>query len=133
MYPNDNQKIFTYTTPKTHLRVRYMKIRNLICSLRYPTTSDPIQIYKTVANAYMSGLKIPRICSEQMKGTDQIITNYLLHNYQTPILTAKVSCCEYPVIGNVPYIWRDILSPMMKVVTSCLTGKLVFNNVDINL
>lgn len=89
---------------------------------RYPTSNDSIQIYKAFAADYVAALKIPRVCSEQIKGTDQIITNYLYHGYQTPMLTAKVSCCEYPAIANVPYIWRDILNPMMKVVSSSLTG-----------
>lgn len=96
---------------------------------RYPTSKDPIQIYEAFAKKYVSSLKVPRVCSEQIKGTDQIITNYLYHEYHTPILTAKVSCCEYPAIANVPYIWRDILSPMLGVVSNSLTGKLFFGQI----
>lgn len=82
-----------------------------------------VPTYKIIADHYLSEIKIPRVCSEQIKGTDQIITNYLYHEYNTPILTAKVSCCEYPDVANLPYIWRDIVNPMMEVFNSSLTGK----------
>ncbi|KAJ8917356.1 hypothetical protein NQ315_002378 [Exocentrus adspersus] len=88
----------------------------------YPSTNSPIEIYKSLADKYSSELKIPQICSEQTKGTDNDLTDYLYREYNTPVLTAKVSCCEYPAVGNIPYIWRDILAPVMSVINSALTG-----------
>lgn len=70
----------------------------------------------------MSALKIPQSCSEQTEGTGNTLTDYLFQEYNTPLLTAKVSCCEYPDIGNIPYIWRDILDPIMSVLNNTLTG-----------
>ncbi|KAG5866493.1 hypothetical protein JTB14_015933 [Gonioctena quinquepunctata] len=88
----------------------------------YPTTRDTVEVYKTIAESYKSELKIPRSCSESIKGTDTLLTDYLYHEYYTPVLTPKVSCCEYPAIGNIPYIWRDILDPVISVLSSTLTG-----------
>ncbi|KAJ8930584.1 hypothetical protein NQ314_016596 [Rhamnusium bicolor] len=88
----------------------------------YPSTRDQIQLYRTIAEKYMSQLKIPQSCSEQIKGTDYVLTDYLYKEYNTPLLTAKISCCEYPDIGNIPYVWRDILAPIMSVLESTLTG-----------
>ncbi|XP_074039541.1 carboxypeptidase D svr [Leptinotarsa decemlineata] len=88
----------------------------------YPTTKDSIEIYKKIADNYKMALKIPRSCSESNKGTDSLLTDYLYHEYYTPVITSKVSCCEYPAIENIPYIWRDVLDPIMTVLSSTLTG-----------
>lgn len=80
-------------------------------------------MYKKIAQDYLSAVTIPRVCSEQIKGTDIALTQYLYNEFNTPVLTAKVSCCEYPAIGNIPYVWRDILQPIMKALESALTGE----------
>ncbi|KAJ8985210.1 hypothetical protein NQ317_018239 [Molorchus minor] len=88
----------------------------------YPSTGDQTELYKNIADKYNSNLKTPLTCSPQIRGTDYLLTDYLYHEYNTPMLTAKVSCCEYPDAGNLPYIWRDILGPTMTVLQTTLTG-----------
>lgn len=98
----------------------------LLDTFRYPTTEGNVQTYKSIAERYMSALSIPQTCSEQVEGTNGDLTDYLYKEYNTPMLTAKVSCCEYPAIANIPYIWRDILAPIMSVLESTLTGEVMF-------
>ncbi|VEN63122.1 unnamed protein product [Callosobruchus maculatus] len=88
----------------------------------YPNTKDQIQLYKRIADLYLSALKYPRVCSGPTKGTDELLTEYLYREYNAPMLTAKVSCCEYPAIANIPFIWRDTLEAIMKVISTTLTG-----------
>ncbi|XP_056640520.1 carboxypeptidase D [Diorhabda sublineata] len=88
----------------------------------YPHSEDEVQIYKHIAESFTKGIKIPRTCSMTKTGTDKLITEYLYHGYNIPMLTAKVSCCEYPDVGNIPYIWRDTLDPIMRVLSASLTG-----------
>ncbi|CAG9814957.1 unnamed protein product [Phaedon cochleariae] len=88
----------------------------------YPSTKNVVDPYKVIAESYNSELKMSQSCSMSNKGTDSILTDYLYHEYNTAVLTAKVSCCEYPAVGNIPYIWRDILAPLMRVLASTLTG-----------
>nr|CAH7712255.1 unnamed protein product [Callosobruchus chinensis] len=88
----------------------------------YPNTKDQIQLYKKIAEGYLSALKYPRVCNGPTKGTDELLTEYLYREYNAPMLTAKVSCCEYPAIANIPFIWRDTLDAMMKVISTTLTG-----------
>uniref|UniRef100_A0A6P7FUX0 Carboxypeptidase D n=1 Tax=Diabrotica virgifera virgifera TaxID=50390 RepID=A0A6P7FUX0_DIAVI len=90
--------------------------------LLYPTTQDQVQIYKSLANQYTSSLKVPRNCISTNKGTDALLTEFLYHEYGIPMLTAKVSCCDYPFIANIPFVWRDSLEPLMRVLSSTLTG-----------
>lgn len=62
-------------------------------------------------------------CPGNVVGTDEVLTDYIYHEYNTPMMTAKVSCCEYPAIGNIPYIWRDILEPSMSLLKLVNTGR----------
>lgn len=38
------------------------------------------------------------------------------------MFTATVSCCKYPAVDNLPYIWREILDPIMNLLTITKTG-----------
>lgn len=81
-----------------------------------------MEIFKTYAAACLKKLK-PRInCERTEKGTDEAITETLYKDYNIPVLTAKVSCCVYPSIDNIPYIWRDTLEPIMTVLNFASTG-----------
>lgn len=71
----------------------------------------------------MSQLKTTRCSTEpSLSGTDDILTNYVYHEYYTLLLTAKVSCCDYPAVENLPYIWREVLAPLMAVLNKTTTG-----------
>lgn len=59
----------------------------------------------------------------EAKGTNNRLTDYIYHEYNTPMFTAKVSCCEYPVVENVPYIWKEILIPIKNFLNILKTGK----------
>lgn len=79
--------------------------------------------YEKLADTYKANLKIPQNCPEKVSGTDNIVTDFLFKEYYTPMLTLKVSCCEYPAVENLPYIWRDIVDPIMSVLNATRTGK----------
>ncbi|KAH1018050.1 hypothetical protein HUJ05_005875 [Dendroctonus ponderosae] len=38
------------------------------------------------------------------------------------MITLKVSCCDYPAVENLPYIWRDMLAPVMALLNATRTG-----------
>lgn len=104
-------------------KVRYISVSYIFTIFRYPPTNDAVQQYKYIADAYKAGLHAPRSCSSNKLGTDLLLTKYLYTEYGTPVLTAKVTCCEYPAVANIPYIWRDTLDPIMRVLSTTLTGK----------
>lgn len=89
----------------------------------YPKPKDQIEVYKSFAEKYSRSYKQPHTCVNQVLGTDDVLTDYLYHEYNTPVMTAKISCCEYPAVGNLPYIWRDVLQPAMDVLNLANTGK----------
>lgn len=86
-------------------------------------------MYKTYADMYLSQFT-ESSCPGQVVGTDDILTDYLYHEYNTPLMTAKVSCCEYPAVGNIPYIWREILAPSMKLLSMVNTGRVPYLNLQ---
>ncbi|KAJ8958532.1 hypothetical protein NQ318_002327 [Aromia moschata] len=88
----------------------------------YPYTKDTVEVYKKIADKYMSALKYHFLVLNKSKVRTTALTDYLYHEYNTPLITAKVSCCEYPDVGSIPYIWRDILAPIMSVLETTLTG-----------
>lgn len=95
----------------------------------YPEIGKKDNIYATYAQHYLQSFAksiTPCQFNGKMTGTGQVITDYLYHEYNTPVLTAKISCCEYPAIDSVPYIWRDVLNPFMTVLGYSLTGELVY-------
>lgn len=63
-----------------------------------------------------------QFCNERTRGTNINMTEYLYNAYSTPVITAKVSCCDYPAIENIPFVWRDVLPPIMAVLNMTRTG-----------
>jgi len=98
---------------------------------RYPYTATPVNKYELLAQTYNAAFKIPQICPERTSGTDAITTDFLFKEYYTPMLTLKVSCCDYPAVENLPYIWRDILAPLMSILNATRTGMFSFQIVDL--
>ncbi|XP_076253987.1 carboxypeptidase D svr [Rhynchophorus ferrugineus] len=88
----------------------------------FPYTRDQVQKYEKLADLYNSHLKIPQMCSGVSSGTDSLLTDFLFKEYDTPMITAKVSCCDYPSVDNIPYIWRDVLDPLMAILNATRTG-----------
>ncbi|XP_050292877.1 carboxypeptidase D [Anthonomus grandis grandis] len=89
----------------------------------YPFTQDPVKKYEKLANLYTSSIKMPQVCEKKnLPSTDTVLTDFLFREYYTPMLTVKVSCCEYPAVENLPYIWRDILDPLMSILNATRTG-----------
>lgn len=68
-------------------------------------------------------MSVSELCSENIENTNDILTDFLFHEYDTPMFTAKISCCQYPSVYNIPYIWRDILKPTMRLLNIVKTGK----------
>lgn len=92
----------------------------------YPKPKDQNEVFKSFAEKYLRSYKQPHTCANQVMGTDDVLTDYLYHEYDTPVMTAKVSCCEYPAVDNLPYIWRDVLQPAMNLLNLVNTGKFQF-------
>ncbi|XP_066251733.1 carboxypeptidase D-like isoform X1 [Euwallacea similis] len=88
----------------------------------FPYTSSSINKYEKLAQIYNKALKIHQACPEREGGTNSEITDFLFKEYNTPFLTLKVSCCDYPSVENLPYIWRDILGPIMSILNATRTG-----------
>ncbi|XP_060532890.1 carboxypeptidase D [Cylas formicarius] len=90
----------------------------------YPYAKDQTQTYRHLADVYRSKVRVPLSCGQSRKGAsaDAILTDFLFHEYATPMITVKVSCCEYPAVENIPYVWRDVLDPLMAVLNATGTG-----------
>ncbi|KAK9874298.1 hypothetical protein WA026_002650 [Henosepilachna vigintioctopunctata] len=88
----------------------------------YPKLVDALNLYKNYYTIYTSNYKPPLICASDRTGTQNMLTDYLYRELDTPILTAKVSCCSYPAVENLPYIWREILAPVMEVLKLASLG-----------
>lgn len=99
-----------------------LKIMLNINNFRYPQNTGKSDIFKTYAAACLKKLKPRNNCERIQKGTDEAITEALYKDYNIPVLTTKVSCCVYPSIDNIPYIWRDTLEPIMTVLNFASTG-----------
>ncbi|KAJ3651200.1 hypothetical protein Zmor_017252 [Zophobas morio] len=88
----------------------------------YPKTGAKFELYGVYAEAYLKSAKGGVQCERNLKGTDDEITSAFYREYNVPVLTAKVSCCDYPFVGDIPYIWRQSLAPLMTVLTFTTTG-----------
>lgn len=88
----------------------------------FPYTQDHVKKYERLAKSYTDALRVPPACPQMLSGTDSVITDFLFKEYYTPMMTLKVSCCNYPAVENLPYIWRDMLTPVMTVLNATRTG-----------
>lgn len=70
----------------------------------------------------MKSIKTLHGCPGNAVGTDDMLTDYMYHEYNTPMFTPKISCCQYPAVENIPYIWREILQPTMDLLKIIKTG-----------
>lgn len=86
----------------------------------YPTKNE---IFKKYSETFLKSFKTHSDCRRNVKGTNQSLTDWIYENYAVPVITGKVSCCEYPAVNDIPYIWRETLSSFMTVLTSTLTGE----------
>lgn len=91
----------------------------------YPKPQDNIEIYRAFAETYSKEATGLGDCPDHVLGTDNVLTDYIYHEYNTPMITTKISCCEYPVAKHLPLIWRNILKPTMELLNSVLTGKIL--------
>lgn len=90
--------------------------------LIYPKMEDAVDVYEKFAEAYRKEIKLSEVCLEEIKATDEIITDFIYHEYNTPVFTAKVSCCEYPAVENLPYIWTETLMALKNLIGVVKTG-----------
>ncbi|XP_044763905.1 carboxypeptidase D [Coccinella septempunctata] len=88
----------------------------------YPKLKDSLNPYKKFYDAYTYQYKPSILCGNDFTGTQETLTDYLYHEYDTPILTAKVSCCAYPAVENLPYIWREVIFPVMDILELASSG-----------
>ncbi|XP_065172246.1 carboxypeptidase D-like [Atheta coriaria] len=73
--------------------------------------------------AYLENFKVTQGCPNgQSVGTDTNLTEHVLTEFGLPMFTAKVSCCDYPAISNVPWIWREVLAPSVAFLRQVRTG-----------
>ena len=96
----------------------------MICG-RYPKTGAKFELYGVYAEAYLKSAKGGVQCERNLKGTDDEITSAFYREYNVPVITAKVSCCVYTFVGDIPYIWRQSMAPLMTVLTFTTTGGLI--------
>ncbi|KRT86412.1 hypothetical protein AMK59_366, partial [Oryctes borbonicus] len=90
--------------------------------LIYPKVEDAIDIYEMFAEIYKKHMKVKETCPENILATDDTITDFMYHEYDTPIYTATVSCCEYPAVENLPFIWRESLDALKSLLGIVKTG-----------
>lgn len=90
--------------------------------LIYPKVVDAIDIYEMFAETYRGEMRVKETCSENILATDDLITDFIYHEYDTPMYTAKVSCCEYPAVENLPFIWRESLEALKALIGIVKTG-----------
>ncbi|KAL3271051.1 hypothetical protein HHI36_021551 [Cryptolaemus montrouzieri] len=88
----------------------------------YPNSKDNLSIYQKYYNAFTTNYRPPFLCGSDFSGTQNNLTEYLYREYDMPVLTAKVSCCSYPAVENLPYIWREVMLPIMKVLELASIG-----------
>ncbi|XP_044260416.1 carboxypeptidase D isoform X2 [Tribolium madens] len=88
----------------------------------YPKTGGKINLFQTYAEKYLKSFKNRPECHRNVKGTDETITDVIYREFGVPVITGKVTCCEYPSVVDIPYIWREALTPLMTVLTFTTTG-----------
>ncbi|KAK4878716.1 hypothetical protein RN001_011222 [Aquatica leii] len=88
----------------------------------FPVARNERQIYKDFVDNYFKHLKVKHVCGSNVLGTDDVLTDYIYHEYNVPMFTPKISCCEYPAVENLPYIWREVLDPIMNFLAITKTG-----------
>ncbi|KAF5286929.1 hypothetical protein FQR65_LT12388 [Abscondita terminalis] len=88
----------------------------------FPLPRNERQIYKEFVNNYYKHLKIKHACGNNVLGTDDLLTDYIYTEYNIPMFTPKISCCEYPAVENLPYVWREVLDPIMNFLAITKTG-----------
>lgn len=87
---------------------------------RYPKSGNKLDLYEKYASKLLPDDDTK--CGRNVKSTDLSLTNAIYRDYNIPMLTEKVSCCEYPFVGDLPYIWRQSLQPLMTVLNFTTTG-----------
>ncbi|GJQ81229.1 hypothetical protein Trydic_g20448 [Trypoxylus dichotomus] len=90
--------------------------------LIYPKVEDTIDIYEMFAEIYKTHMAVKETCPENILATNDTITDFIYHEYDTPMFTATVSCCEYPAVENLPYIWRESLDALKSLLGIVKTG-----------
>lgn len=80
------------------------------------------KIYESFVTAYQKSLKLTETCPSLQQDTDQILTDHIYEEYGVPMFTARINCCRYPPVNNLPYIWRETLEPSMNFLNQLRTG-----------
>ncbi|KAF2900813.1 hypothetical protein ILUMI_05352 [Ignelater luminosus] len=122
---NGNQQTVTNAFKHMLLEEKFDLILNFeggSSGIIYPKPKDQIEIWKTLGETYTKSLKVTHSCPNSVVGTDDILTDYIYHEYNTPMFTTKITCCEYPAVENIPYIWRETLIPSMNFLSIVKTG-----------
>ncbi|KAI4454464.1 protease m14 carboxypeptidase [Holotrichia oblita] len=101
---------------------RFDLIINLEGGNRGLTYPKPENIYEAFAKIYKEKMKIKETCPEIIAATDDTITDFIYHEYDIPMYTAAVSCCEYPAVENLPFIWREALDAVKSLLGIVKTG-----------
>lgn len=102
---------------------RFDLIINLEGGNRGLTYPKPENIYEAFAKIYKEKMRIKETCPEIITATDDTITDFIYHEYDIPMYTAAVSCCEYPAVENLPFIWREALDAVKSLLGIVKTGK----------
>lgn len=81
-----------------------------------------MNIYEKFTESIKRDIKNPEVCQSEDLRSESMLVDYIYNEYNTPMLTTKLSCCKYPEVSNLPYIWRDYLKPMMNFLSLVNTG-----------
>ncbi|XP_025831012.1 carboxypeptidase D [Agrilus planipennis] len=90
--------------------------------ITYPTSNQPLDLFKKFAEKFVNALKSKKDCNRVVTGTDAVLTDFIYNEYDVPVFTANVDCCEYPAVENIPYIWRRTVDPVMAFLANIRTG-----------
>ncbi|XP_017777270.1 PREDICTED: carboxypeptidase D [Nicrophorus vespilloides] len=88
----------------------------------YPKSRGPLNVHEKFAQTYLNALKYTQGCENNIAATDGNLTEFIASEYGTAMFTAKVSCCQYPSIENIPFIWREVITPAIKFLSQTRTG-----------
>lgn len=87
----------------------------------YPKTDDSKKIFPMFAESMLKDMKYNAQCP--LVNTDEMmIIDYIYNEYNTPMFVHKLSCCKYPHVSLLPYIWRDHLKSIMSFLSLVRTG-----------
>lgn len=95
----------------------------MISFFRYPWPKENQNHnnYQKFAEVMKNDMKYSGMCPQEFK-KQKLLIDYMYNEYNTPMLTHMLGCCQYPDVSSLPYIWRDHLKSLMDFLSLTRTG-----------